>query len=149
MNWSKEGVGFSLFQKRCDCAFSHTCCKEGWKLVFAKSRFTKGSEAGYKPIEGEALAVVYALQKCKIFILGCPQLLIVTDHKPLVSIFGTKSLEKIENPRLFALKEKTLPYKFDIVHVSGVGNQAADAYSRHPSSPDDVTAVCCVEEFLP
>ena len=28
-DWSKEGIGFSLFQKRCDCAFHHNCCKEG------------------------------------------------------------------------------------------------------------------------
>ena len=132
-DWCKEGIGFSLFQKRCDCAFSHVCCKDGWKMVLAKSRFTKGSELGYKPIEGEALAIVYALQKCKIFIQGCPKLLIVTDHKPLVSIFGSKCMDKIENPRLFSLKEKTLPYTFDIVHVKGVGNKAADAYSRNPS----------------
>ena len=151
-DWSKEGVGFSLFQKRCDCALSHLCCKDGWKLVFAKSRFTRGSELGYKPIEGEALAIVYALKKCKIFILGCPKLLVVTDHKPLVPIMGSKNLEKIENPRLFSLKEKTLPFKFDIVHVSGVGNMAADAYSRNPSpdSEDDKdTVIGYMKAFLP
>ena len=146
-DWCKEGVGFSLFQRRCDCALNPSCCKEGWKLVFAKSRFTKGSELAYKPIEGEALAIVYALQKCKIFILGCPKLLVVTDHKPLVSIFGSKSMEKIENPRLFSLKEKTLPYQFDIVHVKGVNNKAADAYSRNPSravGDDDDTTVSLI-----
>ena len=136
-DWSKEGVGFSLFQKHFDCALHHMCCRDGWKLVLAKSRFTRGTELNYKPIEGEALAVVYALQKCKIFILGCPKLLLVTDHKPLVSIFGSKNMEKIENPRLFSLKEKSLPYQFDIVHVSGAKNMAADAFSRFPSHEID------------
>ena len=151
-DWSKEGIGFSLFQKRCDCALSHSCCKDGWKLVFAKSRFTRDSELGYKPIEGEALAIVYALKKCKIFILGCPKLLVVTDHKPLIPIIGSKDLEKIENPRLFAMKEKTLPYKFDIVHVNGTGNMATDAYSRNPSldSEDDKESLIgCVMPILP
>ena len=151
-DWSKEGVGFSLFQKRCECSLNHSCCKDGWKLVLAKSRFTRGPELGYKPIEGEALAIVYALKKCKIFILGCPKLLVVTDHKPLISIFGSKNLEKIENPRLFSLKEKTLPYKFDIVHVSGTGNLAADAYSRNPSpdtDDDSDTSLCVMKSFLP
>ena len=149
-DWSKEGIGFSLFQKRCDCSLSHACCKVGWKLVLAKSRFTRGAELDYKPIEGEALAVVYALQKCKIFILGCPKLLLVTDHKPLVSIFSSKNLDKVENPRLFSLKEKTLPYQFDIVHVDGVDNMAADAYSRNPSPLDDSeTSFCCMKAFLP
>ncbi len=97
---------------------------------------------------------MYALKKCKIFILGCPKLLVVTDHKPLVSIFGLKSLEKIENPRLFSLKEKTLPFQFDMVHVSGVSNKAADAYSRHPSKLDDdddtvVSKISCVKLISP
>ena len=117
-DWSKAGMGLILTQKHCNCSkIDPTCCKDGWKLVFAKSRFTRDSELGYKPIEGEALAIVYALKKCKIFILGCPKLIVVTDHKPLIPIIGSKDLEKIENPRLFALKEKTLPYKFDIVHM--------------------------------
>ena len=153
-DWSKEGIGFSLFQKHCDCALNHMCCKDGWKLVLAKSRFTRGAELGYKPIEGEALAVIYALQKCKIFILGCPKLLLITDHKPLVSIFGSKSMEKIENPRLFSLKEKSLPYQFDIVHVSGARNMAADAFSRFPSqemdnNKEDTSSFCSMKAIFP
>ena len=53
--------------------------------MFAKSQITRGSELGYKYSEDEALAIVYTLKKCKIFILGYPKLLIVTDYKPLIA----------------------------------------------------------------
>ncbi len=141
-DWCKEGIGFSLFQKHCDdMPVSPTCCKIGWKLVFAKSRFTKDAEKGYAPIEGEALALVYALKKCKLFILGCPSVTVVTDHSPLTGIFNGKSLEKIENPRLFSLKEKSLAYQFDIIHVEGRKNKAADACSRYPADDNEDSSI--------
>ena len=136
-DWCKSGVGFSLFQKRCDCHLDPTCCETGWKLVFANSRFTQDSEANYKPIEGEALALVYALKRSKMFVLGCPHVFIVTDHRPLVKIFGDKELDKIENPRVFDLKEKTLMYDFEVVYRAGAINKAADALSRYPVSEEN------------
>ena len=50
------------------------------------SRFTQPSEARYAPVEGEALAVVYALEKAKFFVLGCDDLTIAVDHRPLLGI---------------------------------------------------------------
>ena len=67
------------------------------------------------PVEGEALAIVDALDKARYFILGCPDLTIltvITDHKPLVKLFGDRSLNDIPNPRLLRLKERSLRYKF-------------------------------------
>ena len=72
-------------------------------------------------------------EKSCMFILGCPNLLLVTDHKPLVKILGDCSLEKIHNPRLFRLKERTLPYTFTIKHVPGNMHHGPDACSRRPS----------------
>ena len=56
------------------------------------------------------------------------------DHKPLLGILSDRSLEEIENPRLENLKEKTLRYRFSIVHVPGVKNKVADASSRFPTN---------------
>ena len=133
-DWSKHGIGFTLLQKFCNCAIENapTCCANGYKIVFAGSRFTTESESRYAPIEGEALAVAYALEKCRMFVIGCPNLILVVDHKPLVKIFTDKLLEKISNPRLFNLKEKTLMYDFKIKHVAGKLNTCADACSRFP-----------------
>ena len=97
------------------------------------SRFTNPAESRYAPVEGEALAAVYALDKARYFVLGCANLIVAVDHKPLLKLFGDRSLEDIPNSRLRNLKEKTLRYRFSIVHVPGVKNKVADAASRFPT----------------
>ena len=57
-------------------------------------------------------------------------LTIAVDHRPLLRIFGDRSLDNICNTRLRNLKEKTLRYHFKIVHIPGVKNRALDTLSR-------------------
>ena len=97
------------------------------------SRFIRPVESRYAPIEGEALAVADALDKARYFVLECNTLVLAVDHKPLLKIFGDRSLDQISNPRLRNLKEKTLRYRFRIVHIPGAKNRASDAISRHPT----------------
>ena len=141
-DWSKEGIGFVILQQYCNCtsADSPFCCKGGWRIALCGSRHLSRAEAGYAPIEGEALAVTWCLKKARLFLLGCPNLLLITDHRPLVKLMGDKELKDIDNPRLFRLKEKTLPYKFQIKYLPGKRNCAADFLSRFPAlrcKPDD------------
>ncbi len=133
-DWCRQGLGFILTQKSCTCdtALGPTCCKDGWKLILAGSHFTSDAESRYAPIEGEALAVTCALDRCRMFLLGCPDLLVVVDHEPLVKLLGDRHLHDIPNPRLLHLKEKTLLYSYRIRHIAGEENKAADAMSRHP-----------------
>ena len=57
-DWSKEGLGYLLQQKTCQCAgTSWLCCNAGWRITLAGSRFNNGAESRYAPIEGEALAI--------------------------------------------------------------------------------------------
>ena len=111
---------------------SPSCCSDGWKLCLVGSRFTTPTESRYAPVEGEALAVAYALHQTRYYILGCSSLIVVTDHKPLVQILNDRSLTDITNRRLLNLKEKTLPYSFTMQHISGAKNKGPDA-SRYPS----------------
>nr|XP_039250245.1 uncharacterized protein LOC120327938 [Styela clava] len=155
-DWCKDGVGFWLMQKHCECTSAKPfCCKTGWKITLVGSRFTSGAESRYWPIEGEALAVVDALDKARHFVLGCSDLMIAVDHRPLVKVLGGRCLNDIANPRLRNLKEKCLRYRFKVEHLPGIRNAAADSLSRHPVSepnmlelPDDVdsgaifTAIC-------
>ena len=67
--------------------------------------------------------------------LGCTDLVVVTDHKPLLNILNDRCLADIENRRLRNLKEKTLSYQFEIVHVPGRKNLGPDAASRYPVGP--------------
>ena len=97
-DWCKKGIGYILSQKHCEC--SHTplpnCCNEGWKITLAGSRFLNGSEQGWAPIEGEALAVVWGLWQTRYFTLGCNDLMVVSDHKPLKKLLGNRTLEFLD-----------------------------------------------------
>ena len=133
-DWSKDGVGYWLTQKHCNCQSSDPfCCREGWKVTLVGSRFTHSAESRYAPVEGEALAVAEALDRARHFVLGCSDLIVAVDHKPLLKLFGDRCLEDIPNPRLRNLKERSLRYRFRMVYVPGTRNLASDALSRHPS----------------
>ena len=75
--------------------------------MLAGSQFLNSAESRYVPVEGEALAVAWGLDQTKYFTQGCPNLLVVTDHKPLVKILGDRTLDKIVNPKLFRQKQRT------------------------------------------
>ena len=142
-DWSRDGMGFVVLQQYCSCVCQNVpfCCSGGWKLALCGSRYLYKDEINYAPIEGEAAAVVWCLKKARLFLLGCPKLTLVTDHRPLVKLFGDRELRNIDNPRLFRLKEKTLNFRFTVKYISGKKNAAADTLSRYPSlraTADDV-----------
>ena len=132
-DWSKTGIGYFLYQKYCSCQSTvTTCCDHGWRVVLAGSRFLSAAERNYWPTEGEMLAVCWALEDTKFFTIGCTDLHVQTDHRPLVKLLGDRTLDEIQNRRLVNLKEKTFPWSFKISWVPGRSIPAADATSRHP-----------------
>ena len=72
------------------------------------------------------------MNQCRMFLLGCPNFYVATDHLPLIPILGDKALDQIQNPRLRALKEKTLWFNFQSIHVPGKKQMAPDVTSRYP-----------------
>ena len=62
------------------------------------------------PVKGEALAVAWCLEKARLFLLECPNLVLITDHRQMVKLFVDRELKDIANPRLFTLNENTLLY---------------------------------------
>ena len=152
-DWSKSGIGFVIFQQVCSCnSNTPKCCQDGWQLVFCGSRSLTASEINYAPIEGELLAVTWCLKKAMLFLHGCPQFTLLTDHKPLVPILTDKALASIENPCLLRMKEKTLQFSFRIQHIAGKEMYAADTFSRYPVFEDEEFAndvdVCTVRLVL-
>ena len=119
------------------------CCNDGWRLIFAGFRFTTPAESRYAPVEGEALAVAYALEKCRMFVMGCSDLIIATDHKPLVKILGDRNMDNIKNPRLFSIRERTVQFDYQIKHVPDAGHHAPDAFSRRPR-PNHTSSITCL-----
>ena len=92
----------------------------------------KDAETRYAPSEGELLAIVFGMEQCRMFLLGCPSFYVVTDHLPLLPILGDKALDQIKNPRLRSMKEITLRFNFKAVHVPGSLHLGPDAASRYP-----------------
>ena len=114
-DWSKKGIGFYLCQNYCECdSTAPDCCQDGWKITVCGSRFLQKNEERYAPIEGEALAVAWALEQTNFFTLGCMDLMVMVDHKPLLKTLGDRKLDEIDNTRLFRLKQKTLRWKFNV-----------------------------------
>ena len=141
-DWSTTGIGYFLSQKHCSCSSAVPgCCQTGWRIVLAGSRFLRPSESRYTAVEGESLAIVWALEQSRYFTQGCDNLLVLTDHKPLVKLFGDRTLDEIANPRLFRLKQRSLLWRFKIRHKPGKLHLAPDAMSRHP-----VETICETED---
>lgn len=93
-----KGLGYALWQQQPN---------DEWRLLQAGSRFVTPTESRYSATEVELLAVIWAVRKCRLFLLGQPFQLIV-DHRPLIPIINSKTLDEIDNPRLLRLKEKLL-----------------------------------------
>ena len=134
-DWSKDGIGYLLLQQYCECDPKNApiCCPDGWRLVYAGSRFTTPTEAGYSPTEGESLTVAWALDNARISVLGCRDLMVSTDHKPLLGIFRDRDHSSISNDHISSLKEKTFRYQFSRQFCSGKWHWGPDAVSRNPS----------------
>ena len=113
------------------------CCKDGWKITLAGSRFLKPTKA---------LAMTWALEQTHCFSQGCNNLLVITGHKPLVKLFGDRSLDEISNPHLFHLKLRMLMWRFNIEHQPGKDNYLSDATSCHPTFHyrGDSSVLCCI-----
>ena len=140
-DWSKVGIGYWLRQKHCSCdSLTPDCCTNGWKITLTGSRFLRSAEKRYAPVEGRSLALAWALEDTKFITMGCLDLIIATDHKPLVKIFGDRALDEITNERILRLKQRTLRWCFQVVHVSGKNIPASDAASRYPCR-DDLSAL--------
>lgn len=117
-----HGLGFALLQKHND----------RWHLVQCGSRVLSSAESRYAMVELELLAVTWALQKCRLYLLGLPFFKISVDHKPLIPILNQKTLDEIENQRLQRLKEKTMSFNFEAIWIQGLDHKIPDALSRSP-----------------
>ena len=129
-----KGLGYALLQQHGDC----------WRIIQCGSRFLTDTETRYSVIELELLAAVWALGKCRVYLLGLPHFTLLVDHKPLVPILNDLTLDAVENPRLQRLKEKTSLYTFKTVWRKGKEHAIPDALSRSPvddPSPDDDSLV--------
>ena len=89
------------------------------KPVAYASRSMTSSEQLYGQIEKKVLATTWACEKFNDYILG-KDILIETDHKLLVPLFGSKNLDELP-PKIQRFKMRLMKYSFIIMSHSRKG----------------------------
>ncbi len=90
------------------------------------------TEQRYAQIEKEALASTWACERFAEFLIG-KSFHIETDHKPLIPLLGSKSLDELP-PRIQRLRMRLMWFVYTISHVAGKDIATADVLSRAPVS---------------
>lgn len=96
-------------------------------LQFA-SRSLSDPEKKFPPLEGEALAIIWALDKFRLWTEG-HEIILYTDHKPLQYIFTNPGT----GGKLIRWALQLQQYDLTIKYIEGKENKLADAVSRMPT----------------
>ena len=119
---SHDGLGATLEQQN----------DEGmWVPNSFASRFLNAQEKKYSTNELELLAVVWAVDRYKHYLLGTT-FIIATDHKALTTALDVNKSNKTYQSRLTRWVDRFLPYQFKIVHIPGRDMSIVDYLSRDP-----------------
>ncbi|BHF81926.1 hypothetical protein SprV_0802506100 [Sparganum proliferum] len=135
---SNHGVG---------AVISHTFPDGSEKAIMHASRTLTPAEKNYGQIEKEALALVFAVMKFHKLLYG-RHFTLLTDHKTLLSIFGSKKgIPVYSASRLQRWATILLGYDFDIRYCRTTDFGQADALSRlisNQQEPEEDTVIAAI-----
>lgn len=106
-------------------AIGSVLCNSDMKPVAYTSRPLNKAELNYPTIQKELLAIVWSVKYFRPYLFG-RTFTIMTDHKPLIYLFGMKD----PSSRLLKFRLALEEYDFKITYVKGKENVLADALSR-------------------
>ena len=106
--------------------------KQGGRLhpIQFASRSLNSAERNYSACEREAVGVIFALRKFRLFLLSEHRFDLVTDHQALRYAFAKKDV----HGRLARWMNFLAEYNYRVVYKPGKENCAADFLSRHAHS---------------
>ena len=104
---SAYGLGAVLLQQQ----------HNDWRPVAFASRALNEAETRYAQIEKEALALTWAMEKLAEFIIG-KEIVLETDHKPLVPLLGKNSLDLLP-PRVLRFRLRLT--RFQYIYTMSLG----------------------------
>lgn len=124
---SSVGVGVVLFHRYAD----------GSERPIANvSKTLTETQRRYSQVQREALAIIFGLRKFHQFLYG-REFILITDHRPLVSLFGpTKGTPALAANRLARWALILSQYEYTIEYRNTEQHGNADALSRMPLGPD-------------
>ena len=124
-----------------------------WVPIAFASRYLNSQEIKYSTNELELLAVIWAVDRFKHYLLG-KEFVIATDHKALTSALGEHRSNKTYQSRLTRWVDWLLPYQFKVIHIPGRDMGIVDYLSREPngkpwpeSELDERFVVTSIESF--
>ncbi|KAG6453944.1 hypothetical protein O3G_MSEX008407 [Manduca sexta] len=106
-------------------AIGAVLCNKDLRPIAYASRPLNKAEKNYPTIQKELLAIVWSVKYFRPYLYG-REFTIMTDHKPLVYLFGMKD----PSSRLLKFRLILEEFNFKIVYVRGKENVVADALSR-------------------
>ena len=139
---SPIGLGAILSQRQQDKSI---------RPVSMASRLLTDVERRYSQTEKEALAIVWACEHYRLYLLGT-EFTIRTDHKPLETLYSTTSKPSARIERWVL---RLQPFKYKVEYIKGIDNMA-DSLSRlttfgsnESQDEEDAGVISIVNHALP
>ncbi|GFW54413.1 uncharacterized protein K02A2.6 [Trichonephila clavipes] len=119
------------------CVLSHVYPDGSERPIAFASRTLSGSEKKYSQID-KALSIVWAVRKFYLYLKG-RRFTLITDHKPLIAIFGSKrGLPVLAATRLLHYALILQSFEFDIIFRKTIEHGNADFLSRLPKTSEEL-----------
>ena len=83
------------------------------------------------------LAVVWAVLKCRMYLMGLPKIALIVDHAPLLPFLNSYTLDQMSSPRMQRLCLKVAAYNLQASWRVGKAHCIPDALSRSPVNSAD------------